>query len=620
MNNEIAIEKDLNETDNLRRALSGVSSLPGVYLMKDVDDQVLYVGKARNLKKRLASYFVSLERLSLKTAALVRNIKQFDTIVTSTEKEALILESNLIKRFRPKYNIILKDDKRYPSMRLDIREDFPHLEIVRKIQKDGALYFGPYSSAHAVRQTLKFIHKTFKLRKCCTSVLLAKRRSCLNYQMGTCLGPCHHHVEKETYAEVVKEVVLFLRGRTPDLIKDLKAQMHIAANCQEFEKAAVLRDKIFALQSTLEHQVSVITDFKDRDVIALSTSSNLTVVTILFIRGGFLLDHSHFSFTDTMVPEEELISAFIQQYYEKGHYLPKEILVSTLPEEADLIAERLQELKGEKVQLLQPKRGEKLKLLNMALENAKKELGNEFNRAASEIALLERLRQRLRLQNIPSRIECIDNSNLSGTEAVSAIVVFEKGKPLKSGYRKFKIRDVSQPDDYGYMYEVLKRRFSKNHDDMPLPDLLMVDGGKGQLSIAVSVLKELNLYNQFDLLAIAKKDEEKGESEDKIYKPERLNPIVFGKDRDLLLFLQRVRDEAHRFVITFHRNRRSRRILQSVLDDITGIGPKRKKRLLSHFGSIESIQAASDDQIAALPGMNHKIAATVRAYLKNRPL
>ncbi len=599
----------------LREQLTGISNAPGVYLMKGGNGQVLYVGKARNVRKRLASYFAQPERLSPKTAALVKKIDHFETIVTRTEKEALILEANLIKRYRPKYNVTLKDDKRYPSLRLDLKAEYPYLQIVRKIRKDGALYFGPYASAHAVRQTLKFVHKTFKLRKCCSSRFKHQRRSCLNYQIGTCLGPCCQKVKKQTYDQVVKEVILFLKGRTPDLIKALRVKMQSSAHAQDFEQAAVYRDKIHALEKTLERQLSVITDFKDRDVIALASTDDLTIVTILFTRRGFWVGQRHFNFPETMVPDDILLSNLIQQYYGKGHEIPDEILVSSLPEDLELVSDQLYELKGKKVYIHQPKRGEKVNLIKMAFENAEKELQIQTSQIASEKKLLETLQNRLQLKNLPNRIECFDNSNLGGTEPVSGMVVFEKGKALRSGYRKYKIKNVNQPDDYAAMNEILLRRFGKGDQTLPYPDLLMIDGGKGQLNIAAAVLKRLGLFNQFDLIAIAKKDEVKGEREDKIYKVARANPILFGKDRDLLLFLQRIRDEAHRFAISFHRRRRNKRSLHSILNNISGIGPVRRKILLSHFGGIQEIRAASTEQIAALPGMNMMVATNVSAYL-----
>ncbi len=610
-------EDSYSDIDRLKRRLNTVSSGPGVYLMKNRNGRVLYVGKARNLKKRIASYFSAVDRHSLKTAHLVQKIHNFDTIVTNTEKEALILEANLIKRYRPKYNVTLKDDKRYPVLRLNVKDDFPHLQIVRKMADDGALYFGPYSSAYAVRQTLKFVHKTFRLRKCCTTQFQHRKRSCLNYQIGTCLGPCCHRVDKKTYDDVVKEVILFLRGRTPDLIQSLNQQMHLAAQKEQFEDAASFRDKIFALRKTLERQVTVMTDFMDRDVIALVRSPELAIITILFVRSGLLIDRHHFGFSEVLESDAGLMSAFIQRYYEKGHYIPEEILVSISPEDEEMVTDHLRALKGKKINLFQPRRGEKVKLVKMAIENAEKEHYSQVELADSRKTLLEKLQRRLHLDRIPHRIECFDNSNLAGTEPVSAMVVFENGKPLPSGYRKYKIRTVSQPDDYGSMDEILRRRFNRIDEHNPMPDLLMVDGGKGQLNIAVSVLKSLHLEHKFDVIAIAKKDESKGETEDKIYKVAQANPVMFGNEKELLLFLQRIRDESHRFVITFHRNRRTKQGLRSVLDGIAGIGPKRKRMLLSHFGSIENIRAASHEQIAALPGINMKIASAITSYLEN---
>jgi excinuclease ABC subunit C len=603
----------------LREKLSGVSAGPGVYLMKDAGGQILYVGKAGNLKKRLSSYFGNSDQLSIKTAVLVKKIDAFETILTATEKEALILESNLIKRHRPRYNVTLKDDKRYPSLRLDLKQDYPNLDIVRKIKKDGALYFGPYASAHAVRQTLKFVHKTFKLRKCCTSRFENRSRSCLNYQIGTCLGPCCHHVERTTYDEVVKEVILFLKGRTPDLVRALKTQMATAAGDQQFEKAAVLRDKIYALERTIEKQVSVMTDFQDRDVIAATTSPSATVVTLMSIRGGFLLDSHHFHLPETMATEGEIVGAFIRQYYEKGHFIPKEILVTTCPEDKVMLEDWLKTFKKEKTTIGRPMKGEKAKLVKMALQNAEKELRDLAAAHASGSAMLHRLQKRLRLERLPNRIECFDNSNLAGAVPVSAMVVFEKGSPVKADYRRYKIRTVEHQDDYAYMAEILNRRYGKKDSVEPLPDLLMVDGGKGQLNIAVSVLRKLDLLGRIDVIGIAKKDETKGETEDKIYKVGRANPIQLGRDRELLFFMQRVRDEAHRFVITFHRRQRSKRTLQSILDTVAGVGPKRKAMLLSHFGSLEKIRAAADKDLGELPGMSEKIISAIKEALAEQP-
>lgn len=602
-------------SDSLNEKLTRVPSEPGVYLMKDAGGKVIYVGKARNLKKRLISYFANSKQLDMKTEVLVKKVSTFETIITGTEKEALILESNLIKRHRPRYNVILKDDKRYPSLRLDIKSPYPNLTIVRKIENNGAKYFGPFASSQAVRQTLKMINKTFKLRKCKTKTFKNRSRPCLNYQMGICLAPCCLDVDKTAYNETVKEVALFLKGRTPDLIKKIKKEMISAAKVQDYERAAVLRDKMFALEKTLEKQVSVTTDFKDRDVIAIARSFESSLIMMLFVRGGYLLGTRHFYFTETMSTDAEMIGTFIRQYYEKTHFVPKEILVPIFLEDAPLLEDWLCNIKGAKVSIMCPQRAEKARLVKMAVQNAENELKDHLSSIAADMDVLARLQKRLQMDRIPGRIECFDNSNISGTEAVSSMVVFEKGKPEKSSYRKYKIKTVKEHDDYAYMAEVLKRRYGKGEKSKPYPDLLMVDGGKGQLNIAVSVIKELNLEEDFEIIGIAKKDEKKGETEDKIYKTKRANPVIFGREGDLLHFLQRIRDEAHRFAISFHRKRRTKKSMRSALDPIPGIGKKRKETLFKHFGSIKKIREATIEELSTLPGMNRNVAESVKKYM-----
>jgi len=601
--------------------LAGVSSKPGVYVMKDAAKKVIYVGKARNLKKRLASYFSgpysSARPPDIKTEVLVKKTADFETIITRNEKEALILESNLIKLHKPRYNVILKDDKRYPSLRFDIKRPYPNLTIVRKIEKDGAFYFGPFTSASAVHQTLKIIHKTFKLRKCKTKAFTKRSRPCLNHQMDACLAPCCLNVAQARYNKIVKEVILFLKGRTPDLVKKIKAEMLSTAKEQDYEKAALLRDKMFALEKTLEKQVAVTTDFIDRDVLAIARSAEYDLITILFIRGGFLLGTRHFSFSENIATEAEVIGNFIRQYYEKTPFVPKEILVPTLLKDAPLLAELLSGYKGRKVRVHQPQRGEKARLVKMAMQNAQDNLKNLTISIAKDRELLMRLQKRLQMDRIPEHIECIDNSNLSGTEPVAALVVFEKAKPQKSLYRKYKIKTVGVQDDYAYMAEILQRRFAKKQQSKPYPDLLMVDGGKGHLSIAVSVIKELKLYGKFSIIGIAKKDDQKREIHDKIYKPGQANPVNLGREGDLLLFLQSIRDEAHRFAISFHRQRRSKTMLRSALDSIPGIGKKRKEALLKHFGSIKKIRKATIEQLSAVPGISYKIAENVNRHTRH---
>jgi len=586
--------------------------------MKDGVGEIIYIGKARNLKKRLASYFTKPVQPDIKTSVLVKKIESFDTILTSSEKEALILESNLIKRYRPRYNVFLKDDKRYPSIRLDTSHPFPSLTIVRKIKKDGSMYFGPFVSSQAVRQTLKMINKTFKLRKCKAGDFKTRTRPCLNSQMQRCLAPCCNDIDGNVYGEIVKEVILLLKGSTSDLIRKVKKEMISAAENQDYETASALRDKMFALEKTVEKQVVVSTDFIDRDVIGIAGSYELSLITVLIIRGGLLIGTRNFTFSETLSTHTEIIGTFIRQYYEKEPFIPKEILTTILLEDSALIEECLKNIKGKKVSIMWPRRGEKARLLEMADRNADISLKEEIASLTTDMKMLARLQKRIKISSLPERIECFDNSNISGKQPVAGMVVFEKGKSKKSSYRHYKINTVSKHDDYAYMDEVLRRRYGKGEKSKPYPDLLVVDGGKGQLNIAVSVVKDLKIEGRFDIIGIAKKDEKKGEVQDKIYKPGRVNPVNFGKEGDLLLFLQRVRDEAHRFAISFHRKRRGKSSIRSVLDTIPGIGKKRKQRLLKHFRSIKKIRAATIEELSAVSGMNRKAADAVRERLGDK--
>jgi excinuclease ABC subunit C len=613
---------DINDKAlSVAEKLSLTAHEPGVYLLKVAEGLIIYIGKARDLRKRLAAYFKNSAQTDMKTGVLVKKISDFDTLITGTEKEALILESNLIKRHRPRYNVVLKDDKRYPSLRLNPDEKYPSFTIVRKIGEDDAVYFGPFASAHAVRETLKTVNKTFKLRKCRAKDFKTRTRPCLHCQMEGCLAPCCLDVDPQVYWEQVNEAIMFLRGRTTDLLAKIKTQMNAAAQAQEFEKAARLRDKMFSLQRTIEKQIAVTTDFQNRDVFAISRSNGHALVTVLNFIGGFLKGSRHFSFEETMSTDEEAIGTFIRQYYEKTVSLPKELRVSINLQDARLIEDWFKAVKGQNVKILSPKRGEKAKLLEMAIHNAENELKGLIAARSAEMDLLARLQKKLQLSRLPHRIECFDNSNISGTEAVASMVVFEKGRAKKSAYRQFKIKTVDKNDDYAYMAEVLNRRLKNLNAQQrsePFPDLLMVDGGKGQLNIALAVIKELALEGQFQIIAIAKKDEKKGEIRDKIFIPRRINPLVFGKDSDLLLFLQRIRDEAHRFAITFHRKRRIKTSLQSELDAIPGIGRKRKAILLKHFKSTKKIREANINELNSLPGISRSTAEAVHRYFSRQ--
>lgn len=607
---------EVHMPDHLMEKLSDVSTGPGVYLMKDAGEEIIYVGKALNLKKRLSSYFTGADsnrqQINMKTGLLIKKIISFETIITGTEKEALILESNLIKKHKPRYNVILKDDKRYPSLRLDIKSPYPNLVIIRKTGNDNAVYFGPFASSQAVRQTLRLIHKTFKLRKCTTANFKKRTRPCLNFQMGTCLGPCCNDIDKSVYGEIVKEVILFLKGRTPVLIKEIKVKMEKAAQAQDYELAAAYRDRLFSIRKTLERQVAITTDFMDRDVFAVARENEHSVITLLVIRSGYLQGTRHFSFKAVISDESGMLGEFIRQYYEKADLIPEEVVVSVEMEDAPLLEEWLTEVKGGKVKICEPKKGERFDLVKMAVHNAKNELNNIIASIVSSADLLNRLQKRLGMDKAPKKIECFDNSNISGKNPVSAMVVFENGKPLKSSYRKYTIKTVEEHNDYAYMAEVIRRRFGKNEESKPYPDLLMIDGGKGHVRIVRDILNDLKLDRHFDLIGIAKKDENKGEKEDKIYQPGRSNPVNFGREGDLLFLLQRIRDEAHRFAVSFHRKQIRRKSVHSALDDIKGIGKKKKETLLKHFGSLKKIRAATHDELCALPGITAEIAKNIK--------
>ena len=584
----------------VKARLDQVDHRPGVYIMRDARGRVIYVGKAQNLKHRLASYFRAAGPFDAKTTVLRRHIATLETVVTASAKEALILESNLIKGHRPRYNVVLKDDKRYPSLRLDRRHAYPRLTIVRRTAPDGAAYFGPYASAAAVRATLKLIDRLFKLRKCRDREFAQRSRPCLQYQMGACYGPCCLEVDRDTYAAAVREVVLFLRGRTPQLLRGMRRRMQDAAAREDFETAAMLRDRIFALEKTLEKQVAVTCDFMDRDVIAAARGPIADVVTLLTVRGGFLVGTRHFELPATPMDETELLAGFIRQYYGAGPSLPREILLAAQPEDKALIEDWLSDIKSRRVKLLRPERGEKARLVALASENAAealKAMGADCERRTELLASLQR---GLQMDRLPRRIACVDISTTGGRQSVGAIVVFHDAVPDPGAYRRYKIRGpITDPDDYAAMAEVLGRRFRDGAEAENMPDLLLVDGGKGQLNIARRILAELGLSSRPALAAIAKADPQRGETEDKIFLPARANPVSFGRHPGPRLLLQAVRDEAHRFAIGFHRQRRAKAAVASQLDGIHGLGPRRKQRLLAQFGSVAGIRGASVDDLAA---------------------
>ncbi|MDL2286422.1 excinuclease ABC subunit UvrC [Desulfococcaceae bacterium OttesenSCG-928-F15] len=595
--------------------LARTSTGPGVYLMKGDTGEILYVGKAKNLKRRLSSYFQRTDRHPVKTGVLIRKIVDFDIILTESENEALLLESTLIKQHRPRYNVILKDDKQYPFLRLDTSQTYPKFSVVRKASRDGALYFGPFSSSGSVRESLALVNKTFRLRTCKDNSLKTRHRPCLNFQMDRCLGVCCNDVEPELYAKNLKQAILVLQGKTPVLIRQLRQEMKDAAEKELFELAAEIRDKLMALETTMEKQVVVANDLMNRDILGRAEVPGMGIFTLLRVRSGLLSDTRHFVFHETLSDPEEQVASFLRQYYMDLTDFPQEVLVSEEPEDLALIMEEIGKLAGRKIAVFKPRRGEKVKLLDWANSNAQKELEERMAVRKNDHKLLERLAERLGMSKIPARIECFDNANISGKNPVTGMVVFTDGKPDKSQYRKYKIRHVPEQDDYAYMDETLRRRFRPEKEDFPLPDLLLVDGGKGQLNIAVEVLQDLGCFGKFSVAAIAKMDTEKGEEIDKIFLPFRMNPVNFGKDFEPLYLLMRVRDEAHRTATTFHKKQRIKTGLKSRLDEAPGIGPKLKAALISHFGSFKKLQDAGIADIAEVPGFSMKKAASLHAFL-----
>ncbi|MBL6995739.1 excinuclease ABC subunit UvrC [Desulfobacula sp.] len=597
---------------------SQIPHQPGVYLMKDAKGTVIYVGKAIDLKKRLSSYFIKKYHHDAKTAILLEMIKDFDIIITSSGHEAFILESNLIKEYNPKYNVILKDGKNYPLLRIDMNEDYPAIQRVRRIKNDRAHYFGPYSSSSSVNKTLNQIQKIFKLRQCKNTQFKNRSRPCLNFQIKACLGLCCNEISALEYKKQVQDAMLFLKGRSHQVVKKLKVQMMEYASGQEYERAAQIRDTISAIENILERQVVVSPDMIDRDIVAFAAEKGRVVITIMIVRSGYLIDTTHYPLDLGFKESDEILSAFLEQYYAHMEFLPSIILLSRKIENTEEMEYLFAKRKGKKVSIRVPARGEKKRLVEMAHVNASRELEKSLLKEEEERASISMLKELMGMKILPTRIECFDNSNLSGQDPVSSMVVFKDGRPYKEGYRKFIIRNLDFQDDYAYMYQVLERRFSRDPSEMPFPDLLVVDGGKGQLSMAMAVLKELNIENKFMVAGLAKKNEAKGEEFDKIYIPGRSNPLNTSQARKALYLLQQVRDEAHRFAITFQRKRREKRAGLSTLDTIPGIGPEKKKVLLKHFKGITQMKTASIDEMAGLPGMNKILAEEVINSLKTK--
>lgn len=526
----------------------------GVYLMKDLEGRILYVGKAKDLKKRVTSY---LKIENVKTTSLLERVGGMEYIITGNEKEALILESNLIKKHRPRYNVDLRDDKQYPCLRLGLEEPFPRLQVVRRIKKDRAVYFGPFSSVGKMRATVEYLHRVFPLRQCRQKELPRRSRPCLYFQTGKCPGPCHNKISQEEYAHRVREVVFFLEGRNRDLLRDLKNQMHQASEELLFEQAAVLRDRIQAISETLKEQKVVSTRFIDADVIALVEQGPVVAAVILFIRLGSVTGMTRFRFKNPAQSPEECLADLIQQYYQGGKYIPQTILIPFPPEGGSLIEEVLSENKGQKVVLRVPSRGEGRSWMNLAEENCKSFLEKKEPTQEYQEKTAHALQEKLGLKTLPLIVGAMDISNIQGNQAVGSFVVFNQGQPDKNSYRRFRIKTIDQPNDYAMMAEMIGRLVGHS---LKLPDLILVDGGKGQLNILRNIIEEIPSEQRPDILALAKKTFRPQGGKDGIYLPNRKNPVRFSSDSPLLLFLERVRDEAHRFALAYHHKLRQKEI------------------------------------------------------------
>ena len=591
--------------------LSSAPHSPGVYVMQDDKARVLYVGKAKDLFKRLSSYAHYSGAAHNKTAVMLHHVHKVDTIITNTEKEALILEASLIKKHKPKYNIILRDDKNYPYIKVTVQEEWPRVFMARRKTRDKARYFGPYSSVGSMWATLRLIAALFPLRNCKGSELKKRPRPCLNRQIGRCLAPCAGHTDRDLYLEHVKKILMLLEGRNRDLIATLEKQMRNAAEELDFEQAATLRDQIAALSRTLEKQVIAADHNKDQDVFGFARKDAATTIVILFIRNGLLNGSRSFFLADPYGDDASILAQVLSQFYSGDDAIPGEILLPFAPSDLDLLTEHLGDIAGMRIHMKVPQRGDSQQLVAMASANALQIFEEKEQKHRSWNNLGESLKKTLHLDRLPARIECLDISNISGKQAIGSLVCFQQGEPDKTGFRHYKIKTVEGPNDYAMMEEVLKRRLQRGVLEQDLPDLFLVDGGKGQLGIALSVAGELGITDAVDWLGIAKERQEEGE---KLYKPGRKNPIILPPHNPVLLFLMRIRDESHRYGITFHRKLRNKSTLASDLDKIPGIGAAKKLELLRHAGSLSRLKTASIKELMEVKGIGVELATTIHNF------
>src|SRR5512143_3151843 len=589
--------------------------------MKDAGGHVIYIGKAVSLKNRVRSYFQKGAK-GEKTEIMVRQIADLETIVTHTELEALALESNLIKKHRPRYNIILRDDKNYPYIRFDLKSEYPRLDVVRRLKKDGALYYGPYVPAGGMWELLSLIRRTFPLATCKKELKKDRpERPCVQHQIGRCMAPCSAEIDTGAYQDMVGQVRLFLEGKNRDLLDLLKKRMAEASEKMEYERAAELRDRIAKIEGAFEKQKIISPGFENQDVIGMVSEAGRADIQVLFIRNGMLLGRKDFYLDDVRgMTKEDILGEFLHQFYAKEMIVPSEVLLPVEVPDRGVFETWLTEKRGAKAEVLVPQRGRKRELVQMASDNANQSLREHLLSRRSKERILLRLQEELGLRNLPRRIEAFDISTIQGTESVASMVSFENNLPDKRNYKKFKIRSVEGQDDFASMAEVIRRRYTKAKEEGTLPDLILIDGGKGQLNVALDVLKELDIEGP-DVAGLAKARSGEAGTEkefERIFLPGVAEPIILDPTSATTHLVARVRDEAHRFAITYHRKLREKRAVRSELDDIPGIGETRKKALLMHFGSVEKIRQATVEDLAEVKGMSKKAAEEISGFYKKR--
>jgi len=614
----------MGSNQRITEKLKNLPDKPGVYLMKDETGKVIYVGKAVSLKNRVRQYFQKTRSRHVKVAAMVNKAADFEYIITDGEIEALVLEANLIKRYRPYYNILLRDDKHYPYVRIDINDPFPRLEVVRRVRNDGAKYFGPYIAAHAVNSVMDALAKTFPLRTCKKDFTRPGRkneRPCINYEMGRCLAPCAGKVSSEAYRRIIQEVIAFLSGKGEKLIRRLTADMEKASREMEYEKAASLRDNIRDLKRIMEKQAASFPDLNDKDIFALDMAEGEAVVMGFFIRKGKLNHAERYFISCPDENENDVMANVLKQHYTANPYIPKSVYLNVEPAEKELIAAWLSRTAGGRVAVKVPQRGDNRRLADMAKKNARETLLKKLSRKRQEKdrteGTMKELQEVLHIGYPVRRIECFDISNIQGTDAVGSMVVFADGKPDKKEYRRFRIKTVEGPDDFKSMSEVIGRRFRRGLEEIResgvkesgfahLPELVIVDGGKGQLNAAVEALTALGMEDM-PVIGLAKRFEE-------VFLPGQRRPLRLDRRSNALKLMQRIRDEAHRFAIAYHRNLRGSHVKKSVLDDIRGIGPARKKALVRRFGSVDGVKNATLDALIKTERMDTAAARAVYGY------